>query len=274
MYEVGGLSMGKTYKQSYKFPHEPISMSKAPFFVIIGSGIAIAISLLMIGFGGVAIVDIDVEGNAIFQGSSGSVPVEKSGIYTIFVNDQYRCDETTISITDGTTEFFISECDRTFDEVGWRAIGVMEPNLNGELSVSANHEIIIVDDIVYISEGGGLMLGGGGLCCIGIIGLVIGIVMAFNKKGKGGVQHVIIQQPMMQQQHQQPVQQPSYDQTQYFQNPTGAEAWDQSGMANPQFPPATMSGMSDPSGTEWLDYEGRKYYRVSGINTNWNLYKQ
>ena len=121
-------------------------MSKAPLFVMIGSGIVIVISLMIIGFGGVAIVDIDVESNAIFQGSSGSVPVEEYGTYTILVNDQYRCDETTVSITDGTTEFFISECDRTFDEIGWRAIGVMETNLNGELSVSANHEIIIVDD--------------------------------------------------------------------------------------------------------------------------------
>ena len=182
-------------------------MSKAPLFVMIGSGIAIVISLMMIGFGGVAGIDIDVESNAIFQGSSGSVSVEEYGTYTIFVNDQYRCDETTVSITDDTTEFFITECDRIYDEVGWRAIGVMETNLNGELSVSANHEIIIMDDLVYVSEGGGLMLGGGGLCCIGIIGLVIGIVMSFNKKGKGGVQHVIIQQPMMQQQYQQPVQQ-------------------------------------------------------------------
>ena len=174
---------------------------------MIGSGIAIVISLMMIGFGGVAASEIDVESYAIFQGSSGSVSVEEYGTYTIFVNDQYRCDETTVSITDDTTDFFIAECDRDFDEVGWRAIGVMETNLNGELSVSANHEIIIVNDLVYLSEGGGLMLGGGGLCCIGIIGLVIGIVMSFNKKGKGGVQHVIIQQPMMQQQYQQPVQQ-------------------------------------------------------------------
>ena len=188
-------------------------MSKTPLFVIIGSGIIVVISLLMIGFGLVDVVDIDVESNAIFRGTSGSVSVEDYGTYTILVDDHYRCDETTASITDGTTEFFTSECDRDFDEVGWRAIGVMETNLNGELSVTANHEIIIVDDSIYLSEGGLLFLGGGGLCCVGILGLVIGIVMAFKQKGKGGVQHVIIQQPMMQhqqpmqQQHQQPVQQ-------------------------------------------------------------------
>ncbi|MDA0648016.1 MAG: hypothetical protein O2786_01705 [archaeon] len=188
-------------------------MSKTPLLVMIGSGIIIVISLLMIGFGTADIMDIGVESNAIFQGTSGSVSVEEYGVYTILVNDNYRCDETTVSITDGTTEFFTTECDRYLDQVGWRHIGVMETNLNGELSVSANHEIIIVDDLIYLTEGGGLFLGGGGLCCIGIIGLVIGIVMAFKQKGKGSGQHVIIQQPMMQhqqpmqQQHQQPMQQ-------------------------------------------------------------------
>ena len=181
-------------------------MSKTPLVVMIGSGIIIVISLLMIGFGATDIVDIDVESNAIFQGTSGSVSVDDYGTYTILVDDHYRCDETTASITDGTTEFFTPECDRDFDEVGWRAIGVMETNLNGELSVTANHEIIIVDDLIYLAEGGGLFFGGGGLCCVGIIGLVIGIVMAFKQKGKGGGQHVIMQQPM-QQQHQQPMQQ-------------------------------------------------------------------
>ena len=93
--------------------------------------------------------------------------------------------------------------------------GVIDVETTGELSVTSNHEIIIVDDVVYLEEGVGLMFGGGGLCCIGIIGLVIGIIMAFNQKGKGGLQHVIIQHPMMQQQYQQPVQQ------QYQQPPHG-----------------------------------------------------
>jgi hypothetical protein len=195
-------------------------MSKTPLFVMIGSGIIIVISLLMIGFGTADSMDIDVESNAIFQGTSGSVSVEEYGVYTILVNDNYRCDETTVSITDGTTEFFTTECDRDFDEVGWRAIGVMETNLNGELSVSANHEIIIVDDLIYLTEGGGLFLGGGGLCCIGIIGLVIGIVMAFKQKGKGGGQHVIIQQPMQQQpMQQQPMQQQPMQQQPMQQQP-------------------------------------------------------
>jgi len=170
-------------------------MSKKPLYVMVGSGVIIVISLMMIVFGGADLYNIDVESEAIYQGTSGSVSVEKYGTYTILVDDHYRCNETTVSITDGSTEFFTLECDRDFDEVGWRAIGVMEADSNGELSVTANHEIIIVDDMIYGYEGGLMMMGGGGICCIGIIGLVVGIVMAFNQKGKADTQYVIIQQP-------------------------------------------------------------------------------
>ena len=180
-------------------------MSKTPLFVMVGSGGIILISLIMIGIGLEDIADIDVEDEAIFQGTSGSFSVEEYGTYTILVNDQYRCDETTVSITDGNAEFFTPGCDRDFDEVGWRSVGVMEADSNGELSVTSNHEIIIVDDIIYWSGGGDLMIGGGGLCCIGLIGLVVGIVMVSKKKGNAGAQYVFIQEPMMQ--HQQPMQQ-------------------------------------------------------------------
>jgi hypothetical protein len=190
-------------------------MSKAPLFVMVGSGVIIMISLIMIGSGMIDIQEIDVENEAVFQGTSGTFQAETYGGYTIFVNDQFTCEETTVSITDGTDELFVLECDSVLDEAGWRSIGVIDVETTGQLSVTSNHEIIIVDDVVYLEEGAGLMFGGGGLCCIGIIGLVIGIIMAFNQKGKGGLQHVIIQHPMMQQQYQQPVQQ------QYQQPPHG-----------------------------------------------------
>ena len=179
-------------------------MSKTPLLVMVGSGVIIVISLMMIGFGTMDVQEIDVESEAIFQGTSGSVSVEEYGIYTIFVNDQFSCDETTVSITDGSTEFFTSECDTLFDEAGWRAIGVMETDLDGELSVTSNHEIIIIDDIVYGFEGAFVMMAGGGLCCIGIIGLVVGIVMASKMKGEVSGQHVIVQsqQPIQSQEGQ------------------------------------------------------------------------
>ena len=183
-------------------------MKKVPLYTMIGSGVIILISMIMISIGFADILEIDVENEAIFQGTSGYVSVDEYGTYTIFVNDYYKCDEITISITDGTNEFFTLDCDSALDEDGWRAIGVMETDSNRELSVTSNHEIIIVDDITYAEEGGLMMIGGGGLCCFGLIGLVVGIIMASNQKGKTGVNHFVIQQPIIQQQeYQQTIQQ-------------------------------------------------------------------
>ena len=147
---------------------------------------------------------------------------------------------------------------------------ILETSGSGQVEIVATPVASVGGSVVVFCIG----------CCFGpIVALVSGIKAFNNDSGD----NVIIQIPDGGKVYSQDLsfnnqftdqQQPSYAQTQYFQNPTGAEAWDQSGMANPQFPPATMSGMSDPSGTEWLDYEGRKYYRASGTYTNWNLYNQ
>ena len=162
------------------------------------------ISLMMIGFGTMGVLEIDVESEAIFQGTSGTFQAETLGGYTVFVNDQFTCEETTVSITNGTDELFVLECVSFFDEEGWRKIGVIDVETLGQLSVTANNEIIIIDDLVYGNEGVFLMMGGGGLCCIGIIGLVIGLVMASKMKGKASGQHVIVQfqQPIQSQEEQ------------------------------------------------------------------------
>ncbi len=179
-------------------------MSKTPLLVMVGSGVIIVISLMMIGFGTMDIDEIDVQSEAIFQGTSGTFQAETFGGYTIFVNDQFTCEETTVSITDGTDEVYVLDCDSDFDEVGWRAIGVIDVETPGQLSVTANNEIIIIDDLVYGTEGAFLMMAGGGLCCIGIIGLVVGIVMASKMKGEVSGQHVIVQsqQPIQSQEGQ------------------------------------------------------------------------
>ena len=44
-------------------------MSKAPLFVMVGSGVIIMISLIMIGSGMIDIQEIDVENEAVFQGT-------------------------------------------------------------------------------------------------------------------------------------------------------------------------------------------------------------
>ena len=93
----------------------------------------------------------------------------------------------------------------------------MSSDLNGQLTVESNHEIIIVNDMVYLEEGGLAVLGGGALCCIGVIGLIVGIILASTNKG-GNV--IAIQQPMPHM-YQQPMQQMHPQQGQHiYQQPT------------------------------------------------------
>jgi hypothetical protein len=157
-------------------------MSKTPTVVLVGSCALLVFSFVLIGVGFADVDEIDVEREALFKGTSGTVQVEEFGSYSIFVNDQYTCDETTVSISDENYEYFNEECDEVFDETGWRAIGVMSTDTDGVLDVQANHEILIIDDIVYLSEGGLAVMGGGLLCCFSIIGVIIGLVLMTRKK--------------------------------------------------------------------------------------------
>lgn len=192
-------------------------MAKRSTLLLAGSGILIAISFLLMAAGGASAADIDVQANALFQGTDGTVDVQQDNSYSIFVNDQYTCSETTVTIYDDIYEYFLEDCDSTFNEQGWRHVGVMSSDLNGQLTVESNHEIIIVSDMVYLEEGGLAVLGGGALCCIGVIGLIVGIILASTNKG-GNV--IAIQQPMPHM-YQQPMQQMHPQQGQHiYQQPT------------------------------------------------------
>ena len=201
-------------------------MAKAPIWVIGGSLVAILLSIVLIGAGGVDSLDIDVQSEAIFQGKSGTVTVQEDSSYTIFVNDRYTCYNTDISIYDDQYEYFNEDCDSTFDEQGWRQIGFISADSDTTLTVNSNNEVIIVDDLIYLSEGGVAVIGGGLLCCVGIIGLVVGIVLlATNNKGQ---QVMYVQQPMQQMQ-QQTGQQMYQQQGQQMYQQTGQQMYQQQG---------------------------------------------
>ena len=168
-------------------------MSKTPIIILISSVAMLLLSILFIGIGLVDVSEIDVEDEALFRGTSGTLQVTKDGTYTVFVNDEYTCAETTVSISDEEYEYFNEECDSLFDEDGWRAIGVLWSDKDGALDVSSNHEILVIDDWVYVSEGGGAFTVGGGLCCLSVIGLIVGIVMTARSKPTNVV---YVQQPL------------------------------------------------------------------------------
>ena len=168
-------------------------MSKTPIIVLISSVAMLLLSILFIGIGLFDVSEIDVEDEALFRGTSGTLQVTKDATYTVFVNDEYTCAETTVSISNEEYEYFNEECDPLFDEDGWRAIGVLWSDEDGALDVSSNHEILVIDDWVYVSEGGGAFAVGGGMCCLSVIGLIVGIVMAGRSKPTNAV---YVQQPL------------------------------------------------------------------------------
>ena len=157
-------------------------MENGPKFTLIGSGIVLIIAILVAIVGLVDIEEIDVEAKASFKGTEGPIEVVEGGTYTVFVNDEFTCEETTISVNDGTYEYFEADCDSNLDEKGWRAIGLFWSDVNGDLNVQSNHEILIIDDIVYFEEGGAEFFGGCCFVCIGLIGLIAGAIWASSSK--------------------------------------------------------------------------------------------
>tara|TARA_B100001105_G_C22238598_1_gene377233 strand:- start:250 stop:738 length:489 start_codon:yes stop_codon:yes gene_type:complete len=143
--------------------------------------IVLALSVLMI-LGSIIIfslqeemIDGFVEDNQIFQGTTGQVSVEKDNYYTVFVNSDYSCSDTTISISSGIYEYFQPDCDPFLDEKGWLHIGVFSSDMAGYMDVEANNEIAIVNDSAYAAYDNFLI--SGGLCCIGIIGIGVSIII-------------------------------------------------------------------------------------------------
>jgi hypothetical protein len=61
---------------------------------------------------------------------------------------------------------------------------------------------------------------------------------------------------------------------QFNTNSQATQLWDQGVDLNSNYPQPGLNGSSDPAGTEWLDHDGKKYYRTTGPNTDWIIYNQ
>jgi len=97
---------------------------------------------------------------------------------------------------------------------------------------------------------GMMMIGGIVVCCVLPFGILIFVIV---RKKKPEVVHIqaapqVVHQPA-------PMQQP----TPPMQSPMG--------------PTAQMAGVPDGQGYEWLDYEGRKYWRNAGSYSEWTLHQ-
>ena len=166
-------------------------MESGPKYTLIFSGGIVVIAVILMIFG--STVDIDVESEAVFRGSEGTVSLSDTSTYSVFVNDQYNCYDTDIVVTDGTLDYFNQDCDEYMDEEGWKHAGTLSMGASGSLEVSSNHEIIIVDEMVYLESGGSIIVGACA-CCAGIIGIIIGGVWSNSSKGQPVTQMVILPQ--------------------------------------------------------------------------------
>ena len=174
-------------------------MENGPKYTLIGSGVIVVISVILFVFG--STVDVDVESEAVFKGTEGTVELSDQTTYTVFVNADSDCYDAEIVVTDGTWDYFNQDCDEIMDEDGWKHAGRLA-EASGTLEVTSNYEIIIVDDMVYLESGGSIIVGAC-ICCLGVIGLIVGAIWANSSKGQPVPQMVI-----MPQQQQVPMQVP------------------------------------------------------------------
>ena len=156
-------------------------------YLILGfSVISIVLSIAIFAFGTFQISEINIEEETIFTGRNGDAPVEEYATYSVFAVSDYTCEEVEVSIYEEDEEFiweyFKQDCDGDFDEDGWNYVGFFSSDFDGSLSVEANRQILIIDDMAYFDEGGGAMLLSLPFCCLGIIGLIISVTVLITAK--------------------------------------------------------------------------------------------
>ena len=175
-------------------------MNRSAIIILGLSLLALVGAVLSFGWGASqAISGLDVEGNAKFQGEQGIIEIDAVSSYSVYVNSDFSCTDTTVSIHDEEWEYFFEDCDPIMNEPGWNMVGYFYPGVDGQLTVEAYHEIAIIHDMVYLEAwGGSKLLISVGLCCFGVVGAIIGIlVMVMSKPDE--IQHEIEIPPIVEQ---------------------------------------------------------------------------
>jgi hypothetical protein len=130
------------------------------------------------------------------------------------------------------------------------------------LELEGTGEVIIVETSLA-SIFGILVALCSGCCLAPLIALISGL-KAF--KNNPSTQVIVIEQTP---------QSKTYDGVnQANTNSQATQLWDQGVDLNSNYPQPGLNGSSDPAGTEWLDHDGKKYYRTTGPNTDWIIYNQ
>ena len=163
-------------------------MESGPKYTFIVSAVIIVLAAILLVYG--STVAIDVESEAVFKGTEGTVSLSGDTTYTVFVNDEFDCYDTDVVITDGTSDYFNQDCDEIMDEKGWKHAGILPIGTSGDLEVTSNHEIIIVDEMVYLESGGSVIVGACA-CCLGFIGVIVGAIWS-RSSGSGAETQIVV----------------------------------------------------------------------------------
>ena len=172
-------------------------MSKAgPIVTAISGGLLLlGIILSVVGAGSAAAVEFDdMESEFLEAGRATEVVLDGEYTYSIYLKPGSNCDGTfSLEIQNSESgATFDAYCDDLWDTPdGYVFVGDLDPQPeygNGyttqTLTLTANQDSYLANDISAYESAGLTMLGGGGVCCLGLIGLIVGIIMWISMGGK------------------------------------------------------------------------------------------
>ena len=170
-------------------------MSRAgPIVTAISGGLLLlGIILSVVGAGSVATVEFtDMESNFLEAGTS-TIELDGEYLYSVYLSPGSTCDGGfSLQIENSQSgATFDAYCDEYWDTTdGYVFVGDLDPQPEiGEgwstqtLTLTANQDSYVANDMSAYESAGLTMLGGSGICCLGLIGLIVGIIMWISMGG-------------------------------------------------------------------------------------------
>ena len=172
-------------------------MSKAgPIVTAISGGLLLlGIILSVVGAGSAAAIEFDdMESDFLEAGTATEVVLDGEYVYSIYLSPGSTCDGGFSLQIDNSQSgaYFDGYCDEFWDTTdGYVFVGDLDPQpeygdgyTTQTLTLTANQDSYLASEMSAYESAGLTVLGGGGICCLGLIGLIVGIIMWISMGGK------------------------------------------------------------------------------------------
>ena len=236
-------------------------MSKAgPIVTAISGGLLLlGIILSVVGAGSVATVEFaDMKSDFLEANSATTIELDGEYTYSIYLKPGSVCDGGfTLEVQSQSEATFYSYCDELWDTPdGYIFVGDLDPQPEyGEgwtthtVTLTANQDSYVANDVSAYESAGLTVLGGGGICCLGLIGLIVGIIMWISMGGNNNhAQQVgIVQAPVGGMQQSSVVGTVVTGSPNYNQMPQQGMMGQQSGFGQPMHQPQPGVNQPQPS---------------------------